>query len=101
MPMLLIDSGAVPEFFKVVVWAVLVVPTGCEPKLRLAGVSVTAGAVPVPLSETPCGLSDASSLMVTPAVRLPVAEGENVTETEHVALTASVAGLMGQVFVCA
>jgi hypothetical protein len=39
--------------------------------------------------------------MVTLAVRLPVADGENVTEIVHVAFTASVAGLAGHVFVCA
>src|SRR6266496_3154431 len=39
-----IVSGAVPLFVNVVIWAALVVPTGWEPKLRLEGVSVTAGA---------------------------------------------------------
>ena len=50
MPMLEIASGAVPEFRSVEVCAALVVPWSCEPNDRLGGVSVTAGAVPVPLS---------------------------------------------------
>jgi hypothetical protein len=44
----LIVSGAVPVFRSVDVCAALVEPTSCEPKARLAGVSVTAEAVPVP-----------------------------------------------------
>jgi hypothetical protein len=39
--------------------------------------------------------------MVTLAVRLPVADGEKVTEIVHVAFAASVAGLTGHVFACA
>jgi len=54
--MLEIVSGAVPELRRVDDCAALVVDTGCEPNVKLAGVSVTAGAVPVPLSATPCGL---------------------------------------------
>src|SRR5947208_2258128 len=46
-----IVSGAVPVFVSVVVWAALAVPTSCDAKLRVVGVSATAGAgvVPVPL----------------------------------------------------
>ena len=47
--MLEIVRGAVPEFVKVTDCAALVVPTSCDPKLRLAGEKLTAGAVPVPL----------------------------------------------------
>src|SRR5579862_2978397 len=47
--------------------------------------------VPVPLSGTFCGLLGASSANVRDAVRLPVADGEKVTLTLQVALTATVA----------
>jgi hypothetical protein len=50
MPLML--SGAVPVFFSVDDCAALVVPSSCELKVRLPGVRVTAGAVPVPLSAT-------------------------------------------------
>ena len=57
--------------------------------------------VPVPVSETVCGPPDALSVIVTEAVRLPVADGVNVTLMEQFAFTASVALLAGQVLVCA
>jgi hypothetical protein len=46
-----------------------------------------------------CGLPEALSLMLTLAVRLPVAVGLKVTEMVQVAFTANVDGLTGQVFV--
>lgn len=100
-PTLAIESGALPMFFNVTVCAGLVVPTVCAPKARLAGVNVTAGSVPVPVSGTICGLPLASSAIETLALRLPVAAGENVTDTEHAVFTASVLGEVGQVLVCA
>jgi hypothetical protein len=39
--------------------------------------------------------------METLAARVPVAEGEKVTEIVHVALAASVDGVRGQSLVCA
>jgi len=101
--MSVIVSGAVPVFFTVELWTALLVPTCCDPKLRLEGVSVTAGAgaVPVPLSATLCGLPVASSATWMLAVRVPAALGVNVVEIVQVALTASVAGLRGHVLVCA
>src|SRR5262249_4358787 len=48
----LIVSGAVPVFFSVTDCSGLVVLTVWLPKVRLAGVSVTAGCVPLPLSAT-------------------------------------------------
>ena len=57
--------------------------------------------VPVPVSETVCGLPEAVSVMVTEAVRLPVADGVNVTLIEQFAFAASVALLAGHVLVCA
>lgn len=92
----LIESGAPPEFVSVTFCVGLVVPTTCPANVRLVGDSVTAGAVPVPLRPRLCGLSEALSLMETFAVRLPVADGENVTEIVQVPLTANVAGLTGQ-----
>jgi len=61
MAMPVIVSGAVPEFRSVEVCDALVVPTSCEPNVRPLGVSVTAGAVPVPVSATVCGLPAALS----------------------------------------
>jgi hypothetical protein len=98
-PMLLMVKGAVPLLVSVTVLAALVVPVVWFPNARLLGFTVTAGAVPVPLRPTLSGLSAASSVMVTLAVRLPVADGLKVTLIEQVPLTASVLGLTGQVFV--
>jgi hypothetical protein len=98
-PMLDSASGAVPELRRVELWAALVVPTSCEPKLRLVGVSVTAGAVPVPLRETLCGLPGASSVTLTEAAREPVALGWKPTVTVQLDPAASVAGLSGQALV--
>jgi hypothetical protein len=61
-PTLLIDSGAVPVFVTVTLCGALVVPTPWDPKLTVDGDTCTAGAVPVPLSATACGLPAASSL---------------------------------------
>src|SRR5256885_13363729 len=79
--MLEIVSAALPVFFRVDDWVALVVPTSCEPKPMLDGVSVTAGArtAPVPLSGTLCGLSAALSETVTLAGREPVAVGSKRT----------------------
>ena len=75
-----IVSGAVPVFRSVEDCPALVVPTSCEPKARLVGVSVTAGAVPVPDRPSVCGLPVASSTIWTAAARDPVAVGVNVAE---------------------
>src|SRR2546428_6426427 len=42
--------------------------------------SVTAGTIPVPASDTDCGLPAASSVMVTVAVRALAAVGVNITD---------------------
>jgi hypothetical protein len=86
--------GAVPVFFRVADWDALVVPTSCEPKARLVGVSVTAGAgaAPDPPSVTACGAPGASSAMLTFAARLPAVVGEKVTVIVHVAFTSSEGG---------
>jgi len=92
-------SGAVPVSFSVDSCEALVVPTRTDPKPRLAGVSVTAGAgvTPVPPSVTLSGLLAALSTIDTVATRLPPSVGEKVTDMVHVPFTASVAG---QSFVC-
>ena len=61
-PTLLIDRGAVPVFVTVTLCGALVVPTPCDPKATVDGDTCTAGAVPVPLRATECGLPAASSL---------------------------------------
>jgi hypothetical protein len=92
--MLEMASDAVPELVSVTVFALLVDPFSCEPKLRLEGESDTAGAgvVPVPPRVTVCGLLAALSVIWTLAERLPAAVGENVTEMLHVPFTAREAG---------
>ncbi len=53
------------------------------PKLRLVGEKLTAGAVPVPLRPTVCGLPAALSLMLSVAFRVPVAVGVKVALIEQ------------------
>src|SRR5215216_5451786 len=102
MPIEPIVSAAVPEFVNVTFWAGLVVPTRWLPKARLVGAKVTAGAgaTPVPVSASVCGVPGALSLIVTLAVRLPAAVGEKVTEIVQLAPGAIVAGLSGQLLSC-
>ena len=59
------------------------------PKVRLVGEKVTAGAVPVPVNETVCGLPLALSVTETAPVREPVAVGAKVTEIVQVPATAT------------
>ena len=61
-------------------------------KFRLLGLKLTTGAVPLPLKATVCGLPLALSVMVTPALRVPVAVGVKVTLIVQEALAASVLG---------
>ncbi len=63
----------------------LVVPTACEPKFRLAGESVTpvVELAPVPVREVDC--VPAESVTARLPVRVPLAVGVNVTETEQLA----------------
>ena len=70
---------ALPLLVRVTVCAVLVVPTGWFPKARLVEERLTTAAVPVPERLTVCGLPLALSVMLTEAVRLPLAEGVKVT----------------------
>src|SRR5947209_3517400 len=77
--MLVMLRVAVPLLVRVTVCTGLVVLRRWSPKARLVGAKVTAGAMPVPASDTDCGLLAASSVMVTVAVRALAAVGVNVT----------------------
>ena len=96
-----INSGAAPEFVNVMFWPVPVVPTSWLPNVRLPGLRVTPGTVPVPLNATVCGAPGALSEMLRLAVRLPLAVGLKVAEIVQLAPTPSVLGLIGQVLVWA
>ena len=84
-------KDVLPEFVKVIVWAVLVVPRDWFPKARLVEERLTTAAalVPVPERVTAWGLPLTLSVMDSEAVRLPLAAGLNVTLTEQLALAPS------------
>src|SRR3989442_1437922 len=63
----------------------------------LVGAKVTAGTIPVPASDTNCGLPGASSVMVTVAVRAPVAAGVKLTLIVQLAPGATEPAPVGQV----
>ena len=67
----------------------MLLPKSCAPKPSDAPESRSH--VPVPLKLTVCGLFAALSLIESVAVRLPVADGVNVTLTVQVPLGVSVA----------
>ena len=60
-------------------------------KLKLEPESETAGAIPVPERLTVCGLLEALSVKLSEALRLPVADGVNVTLTVQVLVGVTVA----------
>lgn len=64
--------------------------------VRLPCDSVAAGALPVPLNPTACGLPGALSVTDKLADRVPPPNGENVTEMVQLDPVARVAGLIGQ-----
>ena len=70
---------------KVMVFAALVVPSACLPKLSEIGLSAT-GTTPVPANEAVCGLLDAASVTVKVPVSAPMMLGVNVTEMVHLLL---------------
>jgi hypothetical protein len=81
----LMDAAVPPEFVRVTGCAALVDPTVCEPKVKEVGLTETAGPYwPVPLSEMDWGELLALSVKTRLAVRLPLVDGENTIETEHV-----------------
>lgn len=87
---------AVPTFVSVTVFAVLVTPIATVPKLKLVG--ETFAVVPVPLSETCCGLPTALSVTLRAALRAPLAAGLKVTLIVQLAPAASE---LPHVWVCA
>src|SRR5690242_14478000 len=76
MEMLVIFSVALPELVKVTVLAGLLVLINCVAYFRVVGLSVTAGAVPVPERATVCTLP---SVKLRVPVRAPTTVGVKVT----------------------
>ena len=80
MPVML--KAALPVLFKVIACAALVVPTVWLLKVKLVGLRLTVGPLPVPLRATDCTLPVTSlllSVIFKVAVRLPGAVGVKVT----------------------
>jgi hypothetical protein len=94
MPVML--KAVVPTLVRVTFLALLVVPMAWVENVKLTGESFAV--VPIPLSITFCGLPAALSLMLTAAVRVPLAVGLNVTLTLQLAPAANE---LPQVWVCA
>ena len=81
MVTLLIVSVEFPGLVTVIDSAVLLVLTTWFPKLQEVGEKLICGVpVPVPVNETLCGDPAALSEIERLALRLPIAEGVNVTE---------------------
>src|SRR5437899_2397171 len=95
--MLVMLRVAVPLLVRVTVCTGLVVLRRWSPKARLVGAKVTAGAMPIPASDTDCGLPGASSVMVTVAVRAPVAAGVKLMLIVQLAPGATEPAPVGQV----
>src|SRR2546428_10234473 len=89
--MLVMLRVAVPLLVRVTDCTGLVVLRRWSPKARLVGAKVTAGAMPIPASDTDCGLPAASSVMVTVAVRALAAVGVNVRLRRQLAPATTVA----------
>ena len=79
MPIEVMLKVALPVLLRVTTLAGLDVPTAWFAKLILPGERAAAGAIPVPVRGTDCGLPGMLSLTVILAVRVPVAVGLNVT----------------------
>ena len=75
----LMVNVAVPGLVTVIDSDVLLVLMSWFPKLQELGEKLICGAVPVPLSATVCGEPEALSDTEIEALRLPVADGVNVT----------------------
>ena len=85
--MVVMVSEVVPTFVSVSVFGPLVTPMATVPKLKLVGDSFAA--VPVPLSDTCCGLPMALSVKLRDALRVPLAVGLKVTLIVQLAAAAS------------
>ena len=77
--------GALPELVIVMFCCGLVVASATPENETAAEERVTAGRPPVPVSWAVCGELGASSAIVSVAVRVPRAEGANITATVHAA----------------
>jgi hypothetical protein len=99
MPIALIVTAEAETLRTVDVCEALVVPTAWPANVRLVGVNVSADVTPVPVMLTFCVPLPALSVKRSVALRAPVAVGLNVTDAVQVALTASVAGEIGQLLV--
>src|SRR2546428_8803014 len=88
--MLVMLRVAVPLLVRVTDCTGLVVLRRWSPKARLAGAKVTAGAMPVPASDTDCGLPAASSATLRLALLAPVDAGWNFSPTLQLAPAARV-----------
>ena len=97
--MLPIDNVPVPVFVSCTLLVPPFLPTLRFPKESDVGDRLTAGAVPVPVRLTVCGLPAALSVTLTAALLAPVVVGVNVTVRVQVPLTARVEGLRGQLLV--
>src|SRR5207245_1969070 len=89
--MLVMLRVAVPLLVRVTVCTGLVVLRRWSPKARLVGAKVTAGAMPVPASDTDCGLPAASSVMLSLHDALPISVGVNVRLRRQLAPATTVA----------
>lgn len=83
---------AVPVLVSVTLCAELDVPTCWPLNVKLVAERLTAGARPVPVRPTVCGLLEALSIIVTVPLRVPVVVGVKVAEMVQLALAASEAG---------
>src|SRR2546426_385083 len=98
MVMLVRFSGAPPLVVRGRFCAGLVVPTRWLPNVLLVAESVAVGGVTlVPVSDTDCGLSAASSVMFTVAARVPGAAGVKLTLIVQLAPGATEPAPLGQV----
>jgi hypothetical protein len=73
-----------------------VVPAAMEEVAGVTAIETRAGAVPVPLRVTSCGLEVPLSATVRVPLRAPVAPGVKDIEIVQLAPAARVVGLMGQ-----
>jgi hypothetical protein len=94
--MLEISNGSSPVLLRVTGSAGLVVLTTCSPKVSAGAERLTAGAMPIPLRLTTCGLSAALLATVIVPVLVPLSVGAKTT----LRLQAAPGGKLGpQVFV--
>lgn len=82
-------KGTLPVLRTVSVCGAPVVPTGWSANVRLAGVRVTAGPTPVPLSGAVCGLPCALSVIRSEALLAPGWFGEKLIGTVQLPFGAS------------